>query len=77
MFHGYKLGQKITDDNDDLYRGQLSTEVKFGNLCNTATIPHLVRCWLPLIVIKVKDDQRSDRYNTTMACKHWGQSCPF
>ena len=40
MFHGYKLGQKITDDNDDLYRGQMSPEVKCGNLCYMATIPH-------------------------------------
>ena len=37
MFHGYKLGQKITDDNDDLHRGQRSTEVKCGNLCYIAT----------------------------------------
>ena len=53
MFLGYKLGQKITvdnddlyrghhcqkiiDDNDDLYRGQRSTEVKCGNLCYMAT----------------------------------------
>ena len=33
MFHGNKLGQKITDDNDDLYRRQMPTEVKCGNLC--------------------------------------------
>ena len=33
MFHGYKLGQKITDDNDDLHRAQRSTEIKCGNLC--------------------------------------------
>ena len=29
MFHGYKLGQKIIDDNDDIpNRGQMLTEVK-------------------------------------------------
>ena len=31
MFHGYKLGQQITDDSDDLHRGQRSTEVRCGN----------------------------------------------
>ena len=29
--------QKIIDDNDDLNRGQRSTEVKCGNLCYMAT----------------------------------------
>ena len=32
MFHGYKFDQKITDDNNDLYRGQC------GNLCSQATL---------------------------------------
>ena len=32
MFYGYKLSLKIIDDNDDLHRGQRSTEVKYGNL---------------------------------------------
>ena len=32
-----KLGQKITDDDDDLHRGYRSTEVKCGNLCHMAT----------------------------------------
>ena len=31
-----KFGQKITDDDDDLHRGQGSTEVKCGNLCCVA-----------------------------------------
>ena len=29
-----KLGQKITDNDDDLHRGPKSTEVKYGNLCS-------------------------------------------
>ena len=32
-----KLGQMISYDNDDLHRGQRSTEVKCVNLCNMTT----------------------------------------
>ena len=32
-----KLGQAISYDNDDLHRGQRSTEVKCVNLCYMAT----------------------------------------
>ena len=50
MFHGYKLGQQITDGNDDLHRGQKSTEVKCGN--QYTWLSHLVR----YTVIQAKDD---------------------
>ena len=46
MFHGYKLGQKITDDNDDLYRGQRQTELKCGIYVTWSGVP----------LIQVKDD---------------------
>ena len=32
MFCGYKLGPTITDDNDNLHRGQRSTEVRCDKL---------------------------------------------
>ena len=56
MFHGYKLGQQITDDNDDLHRGQRSTEVKYGVQYRPTWLPHLVRC----TVIQAKDDDDDD-----------------
>ena len=43
MIHGYKLGQKITDDNDDRNRGQRSTEFRRGNRCVATIFSQLYR----------------------------------
>ena len=32
-----KLGQKITNDYNDLHRGERSTEIRCGNQCYMAT----------------------------------------
>ena len=51
MFHGYKLGQQSTDDNDNLHRGQRSTKVKCGNQYMATTFGQL-RC----TIIQAEDD---------------------
>ena len=85
MCYGYHIWSKEAlmqaENNDDLYRGQRSSEVKCGKLCDMTTIFGQKICWCKLRMMmtftEVKGHQRSNVVNYATKLGRKSSWCQF